>query len=275
MEGSEQSHSVSLGNVHDPQDLERNKQLAGTGLPSTQLDEGTRKSQLLPEGKKSDPKDSVGNNQPIDTGFPFMDSDKGTVKTMLLPKGPPGEKDSERLIPAADMEPLTNPIADPLGTGAKYHVDETQSTRLRKVIMKKCLQLERRWMKTSHLQMDEESDSDSSGLEFKKYDSTLPLTKRKLVKASIERYYEENVDHKDQTIKLVQATMDCLDKNSIERADLLKALNEVTETLKVVQEAIKDDHPLNRMIIEATESYTKNSTSLVRIKSVVSILKLH
>ncbi|GKF42977.1 hypothetical protein Tco_0126319 [Tanacetum coccineum] len=131
MEGSEQSHSVSLGNVHDPQDLERNKQLASTGLPSTQLDEGTRKSQLLPEGKKSDPKDSVGNNQPIDTGFPFMDSDKGTVKTMLLPKGPPGEKDSERLIPAADMEPLTNPIADPLGTGAKYHVDETQSTRLR------------------------------------------------------------------------------------------------------------------------------------------------
>ncbi|GKG40268.1 hypothetical protein Tco_0467045, partial [Tanacetum coccineum] len=47
---SEQSHSISLGHVPDPQDLERNKQLAGTGLPSNQLDEGTRKSHLFLEG---------------------------------------------------------------------------------------------------------------------------------------------------------------------------------------------------------------------------------
>nr|GEU70874.1 hypothetical protein [Tanacetum cinerariifolium] len=47
-EGSEQSHSVSLGTVPDPQDLERNIQLASIGLPFT-FDEGTRKSQPLPE----------------------------------------------------------------------------------------------------------------------------------------------------------------------------------------------------------------------------------
>ncbi|GJS84594.1 retrovirus-related pol polyprotein from transposon TNT 1-94 [Tanacetum coccineum] len=46
-----------------------------------------------------------------------------------------------------------------------------------------------------------------------------------------------------------------------ERADLLKALNGVTKTLKVVQEAVKDDLALNRKVIEATEAYTKNSTS--------------
>ncbi|GKD37184.1 hypothetical protein Tco_1257391 [Tanacetum coccineum] len=46
-EGSEQSHSVSSGTVPDPQDLERNIQLATMGLPST-LDEGTHKSQPLP-----------------------------------------------------------------------------------------------------------------------------------------------------------------------------------------------------------------------------------
>ncbi|GKE98127.1 hypothetical protein Tco_0021478 [Tanacetum coccineum] len=68
-EGSEQSHSVSSGNVPNPQDLKRNIQLTGTGLPSTQLDEGTR---------KSDPKDLVGNKQPIDTGLPSMVSDEGT-----------------------------------------------------------------------------------------------------------------------------------------------------------------------------------------------------
>ncbi|GJR37489.1 hypothetical protein Tco_1213173 [Tanacetum coccineum] len=67
-------------------------------------------------------------------------------------------------------------------------------------------------------------------------------------KTSIERYYEENVDHREQTDKLVQETMNSLEKNSIERADLLKALNEVTNVLKVVQEAVKDDHVLNRKV---------------------------
>ncbi|GJZ65597.1 hypothetical protein Tco_0622293 [Tanacetum coccineum] len=47
-EGSEQSHLVSSGTVPDPQDLERNIQLASMGLPFT-LDEGTRQSQPLPE----------------------------------------------------------------------------------------------------------------------------------------------------------------------------------------------------------------------------------
>nr|GEY61849.1 hypothetical protein [Tanacetum cinerariifolium] len=41
--GSEQSYLVSSGTIHDPQDLERNIQLASTGFPST-LDGGTRKS---------------------------------------------------------------------------------------------------------------------------------------------------------------------------------------------------------------------------------------
>ncbi|GJU78416.1 hypothetical protein Tco_1275486 [Tanacetum coccineum] len=94
----------------------------------------------------------------------------------------------------------------------------------------------------SHAQ---ESDSDSSCPDaLKKYENILPLTERKL--ASIEGYYDKNVDHRDQTDKLVQETMDCLEKNSTKRVDLLKALNGVTQTLKVVLEAIKDDPPLNR-----------------------------
>ncbi|GKD93457.1 hypothetical protein Tco_1373294 [Tanacetum coccineum] len=184
-EGSEQSHSISSGNVSDPQDLKRNIQLTCTGLPSTQLDEGTR---------KSDPKNLVGNKQPIHTGLPSM-------------------------------------------------------------------------------VFNEDFDSSCPDA-LKKYDNILPLTERQLaqheevavsyadLRASIEGYYEENVDHRDQTDKLVQATMNCLDKNSIERVDLLKALNGVIETLKVVQEAVKDDPALNRKVIEATKAYTKNSTSL-------------
>ncbi|GJZ11858.1 retrovirus-related pol polyprotein from transposon TNT 1-94 [Tanacetum coccineum] len=57
IEGSEQSHSVSSGTITDPQDLERNIQLASTGLPST-LDEGTRKAKPLPESTATPPKDS-------------------------------------------------------------------------------------------------------------------------------------------------------------------------------------------------------------------------
>ncbi|GKD30253.1 hypothetical protein Tco_1241031 [Tanacetum coccineum] len=48
MEGFEQSHSVSSGTIHDLQDLERNIQLASTGLPSI-LNKGTRQSQPLTE----------------------------------------------------------------------------------------------------------------------------------------------------------------------------------------------------------------------------------
>ncbi|GJV60886.1 hypothetical protein Tco_1466986 [Tanacetum coccineum] len=124
-EGYEKSHSVSSGNVHDPQDPKRNKQLTGTKLPSTQLDEGTRKSQLLPEGTTTDPKDSKGNVQPADKGLSSMVSDEGTVKTMPLLEGPHGDKDLEGFKPPADMEPLTTPVVDPLGTDAKYQANYT------------------------------------------------------------------------------------------------------------------------------------------------------
>ncbi|GKF65066.1 hypothetical protein Tco_0188514 [Tanacetum coccineum] len=60
-----------------------------------------------------------------------MTSDEGTAKTMPHPEGSLGEKDLGGNIPPADMEP-TNPIvADLSGTGAKYQVDQTQSTKLR------------------------------------------------------------------------------------------------------------------------------------------------
>ncbi|GKD63551.1 hypothetical protein Tco_1305659 [Tanacetum coccineum] len=130
MEGFEQSHLVSSGTVPDPQDLERNIQLASTRLPST-LDEGTRKSQPLPESTTIDPKDSVRNKQPIDTGLPSTTSDEGTAKTTPRPKGSLRDKDSVGNIPPADMEPIHLIISDLFGTGAKYKVDETQSTRLR------------------------------------------------------------------------------------------------------------------------------------------------
>nr|GEX10517.1 retrovirus-related Pol polyprotein from transposon TNT 1-94 [Tanacetum cinerariifolium] len=179
----------------------RNIQLAGTGLPFTQLDEGTRKSQLLPEGRKSDPKDSVGNKQFIDTGFPSMVSDEGMVKTTP--------------------------------TGAKYQVDETQYNRLRVQESKN----EEVFAAREKINEDIPPTDEEVNLELKKYDNILLLTERQLVKylrkvsrglfnritkdqwekyeeatvsyadlkASIEGYYEENVDHRKDDLILIES----------------------------------------------------------------------
>ncbi|GJW36927.1 hypothetical protein Tco_0059847 [Tanacetum coccineum] len=82
-----------------PTETKINIQLASTGLPSI-LDEGTHKSQPLPEGPATHPKDSGGNIQPFDRDLTSTTFAEGTAKTM--PR-----------------------------TGAKYQMDETQSTRLR------------------------------------------------------------------------------------------------------------------------------------------------
>nr|GEV25443.1 hypothetical protein [Tanacetum cinerariifolium] len=220
-EGSEQPHPLFSGNVPDPQDPERNIQRNGTRFPSTSLDEGTRKSELFP---------------------------KSTVKTMPLPKGPLGDKDLEGSKPPANMELITTTVIDLSGTDAEYQVDETQSTRLSDdedvfeagEDMDKDTQADEEEHqspppntdkpKPSHAQETQESDSDSSCPELKKYDNILPLTEKQL------------------TDTLVQSTMDCLEKNITERAGLLKALIGGTETLKVVQEVVKDDQALNKKI---------------------------
>ncbi|GKC58715.1 hypothetical protein Tco_1086313, partial [Tanacetum coccineum] len=56
--------------------------------------------------------------------------------------------------------------------------------------------------------------------ELKKYDNILSLTERQLVKYShgrafIEGYYEENIDHREQNDKVIDAAINSLDKNSI------------------------------------------------------------
>ncbi|GKA92279.1 hypothetical protein Tco_0814204 [Tanacetum coccineum] len=180
-ESSEQSHSVSSGTVSDPQDLERNIQLTSTGLPSTP-DEGTC-----------------------------------TAKTTSRPEGSLGDKDSGGNIPPADMEPIHPTVADLLGTGVKYQVNETQSTRLSYKLLlmfKPSYSLRMNWIKKSDKEevlaagedMDEdpqvaeevrtpspkqdqpelshvqESTSDSCSHDLKKFDNILPLTEKQLIK---------------------------------------------------------------------------------------------
>ncbi|GJZ44040.1 hypothetical protein Tco_0591295 [Tanacetum coccineum] len=95
------------------------------------------------------------------------------------------------------------------------------------------------------------------------------------LKASIDDYYDENIAHRDQTDKLVEASMSSLDKSSNTISDLYKGLNIITELLKEIKNAVKDDSVINKKISEATESFTKFSTNITDLQSSVNALQAH
>nr|GEU82447.1 hypothetical protein [Tanacetum cinerariifolium] len=206
-EGSEQSHSISSGTVPDPQDLERNIQLASTRLPST-LNEGTYKSQPLPEGNATHPEDSSKNIQPFDRGLTSMTSDEGTSKTTPRPEGSLEDKDSGE----------TN-----------HPLIWNQSTLLLLI-----------------------------------FEALVLTVNYANLKASIDDYYDENIAYRDQTNKLVAASMSSLDNSRTVISDLYIGLNVITELLKEINNAVKDDPAINKKISEATKSFSKISTNITK-----------
>ncbi|GJV31135.1 hypothetical protein Tco_1391535 [Tanacetum coccineum] len=302
-EDTRKSQLLPEGKKSDPKDSVGNKQPIDTGLPSTVSDEGTVKTTLLLEGPHGD-KDSEGLKPPTDmepltnhvanpsgtdAEYQVDQTQSARLRYQSLTKNE--GKTSSEVDPDSETLRLKT-FAEALLLSDDEMVQESDDEEVfedGENIDKDTLADEeehqspppnKEQLESSHAQ---ESDSDSSCPDaLRKYDNILPLTEKQLwaqheeaavsyvfLKASIEGYYEENVDHRDQTDKLVQATMDCVDKNSTERADPLKALNGVTETLKVVQEAVKDDLALNRKVIESTEAYTKNSTSLYEMLTLI------
>ncbi|GJV09617.1 hypothetical protein Tco_1351158 [Tanacetum coccineum] len=271
------------------------------GLPST-LDKGTRKSQPLPESTTTHPKDSEGNIQPLYMDLTSTTSDEGTAKTTSCPKGSLRDKDSGGNIPLADMEPIHPTIADLSGTGEldtqplvlstyenvrDFLLSDDEAQESKEDILGAGEEMDKEPQaasiaethhqspppqadkpQSSHAPSIEASDTDSSCDHIlKKYDNTLPLTERQLVKylrkvsnalfarltednwenheevtvnyvdlkASIDEYYNENIDHRDQTDKLVEASMSSLDKSSNTISDLYKGFNIITELLKEIK----------------------------------------
>ncbi|GJT47959.1 hypothetical protein Tco_0974116 [Tanacetum coccineum] len=147
---------------------------------------------------------------------------------------------------------------------------------------------------SSHAPSIKASDTDSSSDDIlKKYENILPLTERKLVKylrkmsnalfakitednwenhgvaavnyadlkASIDDYYDKNIAHRDQTDKLVEASMSSLNKSNNTISDFYKGLNIITKLLKEIKNVIKDDSVIKK-ISEATKSSTKFSINI-------------
>ncbi|GJS62731.1 putative nucleotidyltransferase, ribonuclease H [Tanacetum coccineum] len=289
MEGSEQSHSVSLGAVPNPQDLKRGIQLTSTGLPST-LNEGTRQSKPLPEGTATHPKDSGRNKQPLDRDITSTTSNEGTAKTTPRPEGSLRDKDSGGNIPPTDMEPIHTLVADPSGTGAKYQVDETLYTRLRYRSLTKNkgktssevepdtepLKLQTYADIQAFLLSDDELDKDSNKEEVLAagYDMDEDPQDDKEVRtpspkqdqpepshASVDQYYDENIAHRDQNDKLVEASISSLDRSSTTISDLYKGLIKGLQFLSLLS-AVKSlrDHVVKQE--EASTAWMKLSTNM-------------
>ncbi|GKA97630.1 hypothetical protein Tco_0825524 [Tanacetum coccineum] len=261
------------------------------------------KKRQQPKAKKTPSETEAANK-----GLPFTVSNEGTVKTTLLPEGTLRDKDSKGNKTPADMEPNNPTDADLSGTielgteplQLKTFAD-VQDFLLAEDEMAQESDDEEVFATKEDIDEDTQADEEEHYPKLKKYDNILPLTERQLVKylrkvyrvlfksiteeqweknkevvvsyadlkASIKGYYEENVDQRDQTNKVIQAAMNSLDKNSITRGDLLNALNGVIETLKAIQDVIKEDHALNKKVIEATKAYTKNSTYLTELLTLI------
>nr|GEX27075.1 hypothetical protein [Tanacetum cinerariifolium] len=224
---------------------------------------------------------------------------------MPRPDGSLGDKDSEGNIPPVDMEPIHTPVANLSGTGAKYRVDETQSTRLRYqsltknkgktssevVLDTEPLQLQTFAAIQAFILFEDELDKDSDKEEVlatgedmdedpqdaKEVDTPPPkqLIKylRKMLRVLFSKITENQWEqHKEAiTDKLIEASMSSLEKSSTTISDLYKGLDVITQLLKDINNAIKDDPTTNKKIDETIKNFSKISTQTTEILSLAAL----
>ncbi|GJW95693.1 hypothetical protein Tco_0175365 [Tanacetum coccineum] len=121
--------------------------------------------------------------------------------------------------------------------------------------------------KLSHAQ-DTESDFDSSCLEFlKKYDNTYrrSVGKHKETAALYADLKSEIEGFHDAAYKVhrgTEAAFSTYKRLFVKfRAKYGEDVDKILGSLKVIQDVVKEDPALNKKVIEATEAYTKNSTT--------------
>nr|GEY28332.1 hypothetical protein [Tanacetum cinerariifolium] len=163
-------------------------------------------------------------------------SNEGTVKTTPLSEGPLRDKVLEGNKTPTDMEPINPTIADLLGTSAEYQDEMAQES-----------DDEQLFAAGEDMDEDTQAAEEEHYPKLKKYENILPLTERQLVK------YLKEVSR-------------VLFKRIIEeQGDLLNALNGVTETLKAIHDAVKEDPPINKKATIRTEvSFLRQDTSDIK-----------
>nr|GEW41391.1 retrovirus-related Pol polyprotein from transposon TNT 1-94 [Tanacetum cinerariifolium] len=75
---------------------------------------------------------------------------------------------------------------------------------------------------------------------------------------------------RDQTDKIMEASTSSLDRSSTTISDLYKGPNVITELLKDISNAVKDDPAINQKINEATKTFTRISSNVIKVPSLVN-----
>ncbi|GJV81619.1 hypothetical protein Tco_1517489 [Tanacetum coccineum] len=202
------------------------------GLPSTPLDEGTSKSQPLPEGLMLNtmwikPSQLDLRYRPLTNTkerlllkwswiLNLWVTDIQALLELNIEETQTyhsTETPTEELVSQEHQSP--SPYKGPLESSKVKEIDASNSRNLQhisKVLYAQVVE--------DHWEKHKEAEAS--------YDD---------LRAIVEGYYEENVDYRDQTDKLMKKTMNHLDKISQagvdERAKLLKTMNNVSETLEV------------------------------------------
>nr|GEW76448.1 hypothetical protein [Tanacetum cinerariifolium] len=251
------THMISVNNQKDlvsppPLSAKKKKGKSQTMTPTLPKSQGPEASKALSKKRKqpnpkktpsetkvSSPKPIKGSEQsrsPADHGFSMI-SNEGMAKTTPHLEGLLGDKDLGGNKLLDDMEPINPTVVNPSGTGAKYHVDQTHSTRLR----------------YQSLTKNEESDEEKVFEAREDMDEDTQMVK-----------YLRKVSRVLFNI-ITQAQWTQHEEVVVSYVDLKAAI----EALKDIQNAIKEDPILNKKVLEATKAYTKNSTHLTELLTLI------
>ncbi|GJR78264.1 hypothetical protein Tco_0149049 [Tanacetum coccineum] len=251
---------------------------------------GTRSSKSLPEVKLTDPKDLEGNKQPADMGLPATHPDEvePDTETLLLTI----VADNQALLEDFEEELKDASDDDVFEAGEEMDEDiqeldteETQTHHSTKTPTEEPPSTKhqspsphKEQPKSSKYKKTDASDSESSSCSktFKPYDNYMPITKRQLheeaaasyadLKWSIDDFHSTTFNQYKNTDAALRNYKEIYD---IIRTDQASRLNRILENLKEVQNAVKEDPTLNKKVLEATKAYTRNSTNLSELLTLV------
>nr|GEX49800.1 hypothetical protein [Tanacetum cinerariifolium] len=230
------------------------------GLDYTQ-DESFRSSPTILSNSKVTPIELTAFMvDPVDNGLPSTDFDQGMAKTTPFLEGSRGDKDLEGLKPHADMEPQTNHVANPSWTGAKY---QWMKPNIQAYLLSKdklAQESDEKEVFTAREDMKEDTQADEEEHESLSPKNTslnhLLLQKLKKVSRVLFKKLMEGQWAQHKEVVVSYADLEASIEGYYEE--------NVTETLKAIQDAVKEDLVLNKKVIEATEAELRNEISSLK-----------
>ncbi|GJS02837.1 hypothetical protein Tco_0319345 [Tanacetum coccineum] len=278
------SDFILLGQTTYPQDIEINIQLAVKGSHSPP-DEGTCISQPFPEDKTTYPKDPEGNKHPADKGLPStvpnesigtdakyqVDQTQSTRSEVLVPDQHQSKTSSEVEL---DFEPLKLTTTADIQALLGASDDDLKKDKHQSPLPNKDQPESSKAKKTEASDLESSSCSES----LKPYDNYMPITERQLEKhEKVAASYADlkwNLEDFINTRFTKYENTDAALRNFQQILNFFKTdhntdLRRILQNLKEVQDVVKEDHALNKKVLTAIEAYTKNSTNLTELLTLV------